>query len=504
MAPAVRRIRTMNVSGMRDLDRRIVLRAGLLLAGAGVVSACAPETNANLVLSTDSRIAETEARRRATGRIHDVRLVAKVGQVDLGGPQVTTWTYDGVVPGKEIRVRAGDTIRAQLTNQLPVESTIHWHGLALRNDMDGAPDLTQRAIATGTTFTYQFVAETPGTYWFHPHSGTQLDRGLYAPLIVDDPDELGRYDHDWVVVLDDWVDGTGRTPEDVLAQLRQGAGSMSGMMGRSGTGGTSTLLGGDAGDVRYPYYLINGRIPAAPAGFAARPGQRVRIRFINAGSDTAFRVALGSHRLRVTNTDGFPVQPVDTDTLLIGMGERYDVLTTLGDGVFPLVALAEGKNATALAVVRTGTGSPPAASIRPVELDGERVGYDRLTPTAEVQLPARAPDVTHHLDLTGGMMAYDWGINGKHFDTARRSLIRPDQRVRVTFRNTTMMWHPMHVHGHTFQLGTTGPRKDTVMVLPGQTISCDLAANNPGQWMIHCHNTYPAESGMATILGYQT
>ncbi|MBE1495897.1 FtsP/CotA-like multicopper oxidase with cupredoxin domain [Amycolatopsis lexingtonensis] len=485
---------------MTALSRRSVLRAGLLAAGAAVLSACTPE-NANLVLPGDPRVAGSEARRRATGQVRTVRLTAQNGTVDLGGPEVTTWTYDGVLPGKEIRVRAGDTIRAELTNRLPAETSVHWHGLALRNDMDGAPDLTQAAIATGSTFTYRFVAENPGTYWFHPHSGTQLDRGLYAPLIVEDPAEPGGYDHDWVIVLDDWIDGTGQTPDDVLATLRQGTGGMMGSM--SGTGGSSALLGGDAGDLRYPHYLINGRVPAAPATFTARPGQRARIRIVNAGSDTAFRVALGGHRLRITHTDGYPVEPVETDTLLIAMGERYDVLTTLGDGVFPLVALAEGKDATALALIRTGAGTPPPATIRPAELEGDLAGYDRLAAATGVRLPAKAPDVTHTLDLTGGMMGYDWGINGTPLDMNRRLLVREGQRVRLVFRNGTMMWHPMHLHGHTFQLGAAGPRKDTAIVLPGRTVACDFDAGNPGQWMIHCHNTYHAESGMATVLGYR-
>jgi len=268
-------------------------------------------------------------------------------------------------------------------------------------------------------------------------------------------------------------------------------------------GASSGLLGGDAGALRYPYYLINGRVPAAPVTFTAQPRQRARIRFINAASDTAFRVALGGHRLRITHTDGFPVQPTDTDTLLIAMGERYDVTTTLDDGIFPLVALAEGKNATALALIRTSDGTPPPPELRPAELDGELVRHDRLKPAEQVRLPTKTPDVEHQLNLTGGMMSYDWGINGQPFDPARRLLIRENQRVRITIRNRTTMWHPMHLHGHTFQLGDNGPRKDTVAVLPGQTVTCDLDADNPGQWMTHCHNTYHAETGMATILGYQ-
>jgi FtsP/CotA-like multicopper oxidase with cupredoxin domain len=475
---------------MTAFNRRTMLG----IAGLGVLTACAPPAAAGspLVLPTSTRVREVEAARRATGRVRRITLTATAGQVDLGGPVVDTWTYDGAVPGREIRVVAGDLIEARLVNRLPVDTSIHWHGVALRNDMDGVPGLTQPAITPGETFTYRFLVPTPGTYWFHPHTGTQLDRGLYAPLIVEDPAEPGGYDAEWTVVLDDWLDGLGTTPDDVLAGLRRAGGhSMHGMdAGRQ--------LGGD---VTYPHYLINGRVPGAPVTFSAKPRQRVRIRFVNTGADTAFRIVLGGHRMTVTHTDGFPVTPVDTDAVLIGMGERYDVLVTLGDGVFPLVATAEGKHGAALALVRTSAGDPPVPGVRPQELDGHTAGYADLRPVAP--LPAKQPDIVHRFALTGGMMSYDWGINGRVHDLTP-ARIQEGQRTRIEFVNTTMMWHPMHIHGHTFQLGRTGPRKDTAIVLPGQTVACDFDADNPGQWMTHCHNAYHAEAGMMTVLGYHT
>jgi FtsP/CotA-like multicopper oxidase with cupredoxin domain len=275
------------------------------------------------------------------------------------------------------------------------------------------------------------------------------------------------------------------------------------------SGARSALLGGDAGDVRYPYYLINGRVQHAPRTFTARPGQRARIRFINAAADTTFRVALGGHAMTVTHTDGYPVAPVRADALLIAMGERYDVEVSLGDGVFPLTALAEGKNSTALALVRTGAGAPPPATVRPAELNGALAHYAALRPAASVRLPTRPPDVTHLLRLTGGMARYDWGINGQAFDMSRpgalQFLMTQGQRVRIVFANTTTMYHPMHIHGHTFQLGPDGPRKDTVIVKPGQHVACDFDAANPGQWMTHCHNLYHApQGGMMAMLSYQT
>ena len=152
--------------------------------------------------------------------------------------------------------------------------------------------------------------------------------------------------------------------------------------------GTSDLLGGDAGDIAYPYYLINGRIPAAATTFNAKPGQRIRIRIINSGSDTAFRVALAGHPMTVTHTDGFPVVPTQVDALLIGMAERYDVIVTAADGVFPLVAAAEGKNAVARALLSTGAGSPPDPQFRPSELTSGWAPSTCSPPTTTVNLGA--------------------------------------------------------------------------------------------------------------------
>jgi FtsP/CotA-like multicopper oxidase with cupredoxin domain len=478
-----------------------------------------------LVDPAGREVVATEARRPTSGRTRSVILTPQLSAIDLGGPIVTTWTYSGALPGSEIRLQQGDVLEARVTNRLPVETSVHWHGLALRNDMDGMPGVTQAPIAPGAEFTYRFAVETPGTYWFHPHSGLQLDRGLYAPLIVEDKNEPGAYDREWVVVLDDWLDGVGGgSPEAVMAQLRStpmshGSGAATGALGmdmggedqmsapRTGQvlmGAKSQLLNGDPGDVAYPYYLINGQVAEAPTLFGAKPRERIRIRLINAAADTAFRVALGGHRLRVTHADGYPVVPVDVDTLLIGMGERYDLLVTLADGVFPFVALAEGKNQSALALVQTGTGGIPPQGYHPAELDGAVLRYDQLRPAEGMALAARKTDREHNLDLTVKAGAYDWRIAGRPFGKADPLTVGHGQRVRLTFNNKTTMWHPMHLHGHTFQLNGAGPRKDTVAVLPGQTVTADFDADNPGQWMIHCHNAYHQEAGMMRTLAYTT
>ncbi|MGW3429274.1 multicopper oxidase family protein [Streptomyces melanosporofaciens] len=503
---------------MNSINRRSVLLAGLGVAGAGALAACSGDSGSGstpgLVGPSGSAVTRVEKKRSSTGKVVKRSLTAAPVRLGLGGGVMArTWAFDGRAPGKEIRLTAGDTLAAELNNQLPGRTTtsIHWHGLALRNDMDGVPPATQRAIRAGSAFTYRFIADAPGTYFFHPHVGVQLDRGLYAPLIVEDPKEPLSYDDEWVVVLDDWLDGVTGTPDEAFAELKQGMDGMAhgGMsMKFMLMGADSEFLGGDAGDVKYPYHLVNGRVPQDPDVYTGQPGRRVRLRIINAGSDTAYRVALGGHKLAITHTDGYPVEHRRTDALLIGMGERYDVLVTLKDGVFPLVALAEGKKAIAMALIRTGSGSKPSPTVRPKELDGLIMGAAQLRAADDVRLSSKKADRVHRVELTGGMGKYNWAINGKRFDMdnpdASPLRVEEGQRVRLDVVNTTDMWHPMHLHGHTYQIGSTGPRKDTTIVLPKKKVSVVFDADNPGQWLLHCHNAYHGEAGMMALVAYQS
>ncbi|MFF4352924.1 multicopper oxidase family protein [Streptomyces sp. NPDC001530] len=471
---------------------------------------------------------------RGPGPVRRFRLTATETSLDLGGRTVRSWAYGDTLPGKEVRVKVGDILDLTLANHLPAATTLHSHGIRMRCDMDGVPGLTQYAINPGADFTYRFAVDHPGTYWLHSHSGMQLDRGLYAPLIVEDPREPLSYDKEWVIVLDDWLDGVGgSTPDGVLAQLRGGNGAPMDMgegSARDGSGhdmsdgghqsapdrstgpsrvlrnSHSRMLHSEGGSVAYPYYLVNGRLSHAPSVFRARPGDRIRLRIINAGGDTAFRVALGGHEMTVTHTDGYPVEHTRTDALLLGMAERYDVLITAKDGVFPLVALAEGKNAKALAVLRTGSGTRPHASVYPRELDGQVVPARRLVPHESVALCDRKPDRELRIRLTGSMRRFDWAFDHQPYSVEQRHPVRQGERVRLTLINATNMWHPMHLHGHTFALkgiNAIGARKDTSFVLPHNKLVVDFNADNPGLWMLHCHNQYHSESGMMTILGYR-
>jgi len=381
-------VRGGTVLDMRDrreyghLSRRSFLAA---TAAVGVSLAACARSSSSIVAPSSNAVADAEARRPHSGRTVSATLTADRTRVDLGGTVAETVSYHGTVPGPLVRASVGDDLAITVRNRLDRTTSVHWHGIALRNDMDAASPATPD-IAAGRDFTYRFSVPHPGTYWAHPHTGLDADTGLYFPVVVDGPNESGSYDAEWVVMLDDWTDGVGSSPAQIYDGLRNspgghnmpGMGDMPGMPGMGsvpGVGGTgsSALLGGDAGDVSYPYYVINGRVSQAPSTFGVKPGQRVRSRLINAGSDTAFRVALAGHKLTVTHTDGFPVVPTEVDAVPLGMGERYDVIVTAGDGVFPLVASAEGKNASARAMLVSGSGSPPGPDYAPPELQG-RVG----------------------------------------------------------------------------------------------------------------------------------
>jgi len=506
--------------------RFLALSGGTVLLAAACSngssgSASSPEAT---VAANDPVVAQVEGGRTAAGApVVSRSLLAAPVTLDFAGKQAATWAYGNTAGGPEIRAKVGDILEVKLTNQLPEETTVHWHGLALRNDMDGVVDLTQPAVAPGGEFTYRFALSDPGTYWFHPHMGLQLDRGLYAPLVIEDPNEQGAVDVDQVIIIDDWLDGISGTPADAYAAARSMGGmnmsSDSGMGGMNMGGSSATTgegmpmarseaLGGDAGDVTYAFHLINGRPPEDRATFAVPAGSKVRLRLINAGSDTAYRFAIGGHRLTVTHTDGYPVEPVEVDTILLGMGERYDVVVQPKSGAWPVVAVAEGKDQAAIAVLRTSDAPASAApdpGARPAELAGRMLTLADLKATEAVALDTRPPATTADLELTGSMMGYTWGINGKAFADADPIVVERGQRVRLTMHNGTTMFHPMHLHGHTFRVGAAadGPRKDTVIVKPNETVSVDFDADNPGRWMLHCHNTYHLESGMAAPLGYR-
>ncbi len=496
-------------------NRRTFMGAAVLAtATAGLAACSASPAPGSRVLPTDPLVARYEAARISNGSTVAARLSAGQLTADIAGKAVTTWGYNDSLAAPVIRARVGDRLDATIANRLPQGTSIHWHGLALRNNADGVPGLTQRAVAAGASYDYTFGLAQPGTYWYHSHVETQRERALYGALIIDDPKEPLAYDQEWVVVIDDWLDGFGPTPDAILAELSKGMGGMSGMSGMGGAsssmlmGSRSDYLGGDAGDVKIPVHLINGRSNSNPDELASKPGNRVRLRIINAAGDTAYRVGIPGQKITLTHSDGFPVEHTDVDAVVLGMGERIDALITVQSATTALLALPEGKSGKVFGLISTGVGTRPVVSSLPDILTGVVTDGGRLRADASVLLRSKPADRVHELRLTGSMMKYDWGINGRSFDMAKpydgAFEVRANERVKVTIVNETTMWHPMHVHGHTFQLANGGARKDTVIVRPKQRVSFEFDADNPGQWLTHCHNAYHAAKGMMGVFSYLT
>ncbi|MBX0298316.1 multicopper oxidase family protein, partial [Halomicroarcula sp. F27] len=300
-------------------------------------------------------------------------------------PDVSTsnWLYDEQFPGPELRVQEGDVLSVELTNNLEAETTIHWHGVPVPNPVDGVPNVTQDPIASGETFEYTFRAEPAGTYFYHSHVGLQLDRGLLGPLIVEERDPHVEYDREYVVVLDDYLPDEPRLPSDG----GRGGGGMGGGMGG----------GGMMGDVRPPYdgLLINGRLPEDPQTFDITEGERIRFRFVNAGSATVFGVRIAGHEMTVTHADGRPVDPVDVDSFAFGAGERYDVVveaTNPGRWFVQADAL-DGNEPPARAVVEyegtDGTNTPQVPSS-----PGDQLQYSDLQAISSLDGVSGSPDRT--------------------------------------------------------------------------------------------------------------
>ena len=488
------------------IDRRRFLALSATGAAAGAIASCS------------SPSAEHGAQPSTTGPA-DLNLPFEPMEtdIDLGGVSVRTWAYRNQVPGPEIRLRKGQRLHAPLTNKLPgADTTIHWHGLAIPNPMDGVPVLTQPPTPTGQKFDYDFVVPDAGTYYYHSHVGTQLDRGLYGPIVIEDPDEGGDYDDELVVVLDDWIDGTGTTPGQVLENLKKTGMRSMGDMGPDAGITPSTPMGGDGGDVIYPYYLINGRVTDDPQVADYRPGQRIRLRVINAGGDTVFVVAVPNHVMTITHTDGFPVVPKPADSVILGMGERFDAIVTLQSSA-PVVAAAYRKDGYARMNLRVnGSASSVDADEFVSKLrDMAPLDTASLAAAPDVNLAPGKPDQIIDMRLAGPDNGYNWTINGKQYDPPNDGYeVKPGERVRIRYINDSDMVHPMHLHGHTFQVmaptGGADPgalmpmaRKDTVLVAPLATIDVDIDTNNPGRWITHCHNVYHLDAGLATFIYYE-
>jgi len=465
-----------------------------------------------------------------------------------GAQLVNGVLLNGTLPGPEIRVREGDMLRVLVDNRLADSPTsIHWHGLLVPAAMDGVPDVSNAPIAPGRTYVYEYPIRQSGTYWYHSHYDFQEQLGCYGAFVIEPAHEPLVTEHDAVILLGDWLH---RSPEEVYKELRGGQPMGAGMkMGAAPGGATPTVSGkamegmpaggamtmrgtpaaapaaagkgmgagppagggmkmgggADLSDVKYDAFLLNGRGPENPWTLTVRPGERVRLRVVNGGGSTYFRVRCDEHPLQITHADGLAVEPTTVDHFLIGMGEVYDAVVTMkATGSYTLHAVAQDGSGQALGVLHTPDATPRPNRAMP-SFDGRALSYADLRAPAPTTLPD-GPVRTFRLPLSGDMARYIWMIGGQVWPNADPLLIRQGDRVQIEMANESGMWHPMHLHGHFFRVlqgaGEFCPLKHSVNVPPQETVRIEFTADNPGSWFFHCHNTYHLEAGMARKFEY--
>jgi multicopper oxidase len=480
---------------MKSLRRRDFLRVtglgGAVLLSEGLFQGVFGETKAPV-----------------PGGLKELKFNAAVTPVTLGGDKpFKAWTYNGQVPGPPIRVKEGETLRVILENHLPEETTIHWHGLPVPNRMDGVPYVTQKPVKPGETFVYEFKATPPGTYMYHSHFSYQLDRGLYGSLIVEPKREERAYDKEFVLVLEDWATIDGGGPEaSKLGRIRPQMGMMGGGMMRRGS------RGGPLQEPLYDVYTLNGRVFKASSPFKVKKGDRVRLRVINPSSSTFYTLRIAGHSLTITHTDGRPVLPLKVDALTIGMGERYDLeLEANNPGRWLIYNLEDGGPTGGWQFGTLVYEGITSKSLNGDSRQGLNLSDYSLLEGVDERLvkPVVGPvDRVFQMTLSGGMMGSPyWTINGRVYPNSEDFLIRPGEKVRFEYFNMSMMAHPMHLHGHFFEvLGSgrmTGVRikKDTLIIPAGRGSGAfEFIADNPGVWFHHCHNLYHMEAGMASLV----
>lgn len=453
------------------------------------------------------------------GRGGHVLRIAETQVNPDGRLPVRAITINGSLPGPELRFREGDILRVVLENGLVSEATtLHWHGLLLPSAMDGVPGISQEPVAAGECFVYEFPLIQSGTFWYHSHYELQEQRGLAGALIIEPKSEPLAYDHDWVVLLADWLHSNPghivpdlRDPdrrkdmEDYLSSLR---GMKSGDAGGSiKEPQTAPEQQPDLSDVTYDAFLLNGRGNGDPWVGTARAGDTVRLRLVNGGASTLFRFAIDGHALTVTHADGEPVEPVEVDWLMIGMGETYDILVRVaGSGSYTIRAEAQDGSGQAIGILRTPDAAPKAVAMKP-SWEGRQLTYSQLRTLYPRPLPA--PTRSYTLPLGGNMREYVWTIGGQMWPNAEPLVVTPGDHVQVELPNGTPMWNPMHLHGHFFRLLVDGvdpnfaPLKHTANVAPGETLRFQFVADNPGRWFFHCRNLYHLVAGMARMWVYK-
>lgn len=478
--------------------------------------------------------------------------------VNITGHEVEKITVNGNIPAPTLRFTKGDDAIIHVTNKMDTATSIHWHGLIIAGGMDGVPSFNGfSGIMPGETFTYRFPIKQTGTYWYHAHSGAQEQDGLYGSLIFSpkgkDPIKTER---DYVVVLSDFITEDG---DEVMGNLKMASDYYANARltvvdffkdakarGLSKAGkdakdwGDMRMARTDLSDVTGYAFLINGKTAEQNWTGLFKPGERVRLRFINAAAMSIFDLRIPGLKMKVVQADGQNVEPVPVDEFRIAPAETYDVVVTpQDDKPYTIAAESIDRSGFAIGTLATSEGQHgdipaprPRALLTMADMNMDEMMKDdpdmEMSPAdmisgwakagtpegnkalsyadlryAGIQKDTRQPERTIDVKLGGNMERFIWTINGKKFSEAEPIKLRYGERVRLSFTNETMMAHPMHLHGMFVQLENGQPaeklpNKHTVIVPPGGSYSVLLTADEAGEWAFHCHLLYHMMSGMMT------
>lgn len=445
--------------------------------------------------SLDSRSASAEqlpVRLRATKRTLDVngRAATVLGLLRDDGRQ-------------GIELRPNERFRVRLVNALDEPTIIHWHGQIPPVAQDGVPDAPLPMLVPDEARDFDYVPR-PGTYWMHAHVPPQEMRLLAAPLIVRTEEDLRADRQEVVIMLHDF----SFTPlGEHLARLNrlEGHGPANPHAGMQGMGGMAGMAM-DLNDIDFDAYLANDRTLSDPEVVRVEPGARVLLRIINGAGATVFWVDTGRLRGALVAVDGDAIQTAVGSRVGLAMGQRADIVVEIprDGGAFPILALREGARERAGVILATA-GAP----IRRIAPLSERA-TEAFDATQEMRLqaarqpPRRRPDVTHRVTLDGTMSPYVWSIDGRPWGRHRPIPMRSGQRVELVMENRSMMAHPMHLHGHVFQVVQIGDHRfpgavrDTVHVPPMTRIAITFDAGEVAHWMFHCHHMPHLATGMMT------
>ncbi|WP_294390240.1 copper resistance system multicopper oxidase [uncultured Sphingomonas sp.] len=508
----------------------------------------------------------------------EIRLTAGHRAIAIDGRSGHAITVNGTLPGPLLRLREGQTVRITVDNRLDEDTSIHWHGLLVPFDQDGVPGVSFPGIPAGESFTYDFPLIQAGTYWYHSHSGMQEPMGQYGPIVIDpEGTDPIRSDREHVLVLSDW---SPIHPHRIMTRLKQQSGyfnwqkqTLASLVGGRDQRLKDRLEWGrmrmepsdilDVTGATYSY-LVNGHGNVGNWTGLFRPGERVRLRIINAAAMTIFNIRIPGLRMTVVAADGQPVKPVAVDEIQIGNAETYDVIVEPGEPrAYAFVAEAIDRSGLVRATLAPQAGmvapipprrprplatmrdmgmdmsampgmtmdmsmrnpahapgmalTPGVQTIAPMPADrtnepgqGLRGAEHKVLVYADLQALARNPDPRPpsralEIHLTGNMERYMWAFDGKAYSPVLDPVpFRAGERVRVTLVNDTMMAHPIHLHGHFFELvtgkGDHAPRKHTVTVAPGGIVMFDLTADAVGDWAFHCHMMLHMHAGMFQVV----